>query len=71
MIKGIIFDLGGTLMYFEGQWEEVDKQSTAALVAFLNDSGIQVGDDFHARFLEQRVGSRETVIAVRIVGGEQ
>ncbi len=63
MIRGVIFDLGGTLMYFEGQWQEVDKASTAALVAFLKDNGIQVadpatlggvGDDFHARFLEQR-----------------
>lgn len=54
MLKGVIFDLGGTLMYFEGQWEEVDNASTAALVAFLKDNGIRVGDDFHARFLEQR-----------------
>lgn len=54
MLKGVIFDLGGTLMYFEGKWEEVDKASTAALKAFLRDNGTQVGDDFHARFLEQR-----------------
>ncbi len=35
MIKGIIFDLGGTLMYFDGNWEEVDRQSTLAMLPFL------------------------------------
>jgi len=54
MIKGVIFDLGGTLMYFEGQWEQVAQPSTDALVAFLKSNGIAVADTFPARFLEQR-----------------
>jgi putative hydrolase of the HAD superfamily len=54
MIKGVIFDFGSTLMYFDAKWEEVDKHSTAALVAFLNANGIPVGDAFPPLFWEQR-----------------
>jgi HAD superfamily hydrolase (TIGR01662 family) len=54
MIKGIIFDLGGTLMYFDGNWEEADAQSTLAMVPFLNSHGVHVGDDFPQRFLATR-----------------
>ena len=54
MIRGIIFDLGSTLMYFEGKWEDVDKESTASLIAFLKSNGVPVDDSFPALFLEQR-----------------
>ncbi len=54
MIRGVIFDLGSTLMYFDGKWEDVDKQSTALLVAFLKSYGIQIDDTFPAIFSEQR-----------------
>ena len=54
MIKGIIFDLGSTLMYFEGKWEDVDQQSTASLIAFLNANGVAVDGTFPALFLEHR-----------------
>ncbi len=54
MIRGIIFDLGSTLMYFEGEWKEVFTRATAAVAAFLNERGVPVGDDFAARFLAQR-----------------
>ncbi len=54
MIKGIVFDLGSTLMYFEGKWEDVDQRSTASLVAFLNAQGVSVDDMFPALFLEYR-----------------
>ncbi|MBI5301374.1 MAG: HAD family hydrolase [Chloroflexi bacterium] len=54
MIRGIIFDLGGTLMHFDGTWEEIDKVSTANLVAFLGANGVTVPEDFRARFLEHR-----------------
>ncbi len=66
MLKGVIFDLGGTLMYFEGRWEEIDKQSTAALIAFLRENEIQVGDDFHARFLAQRQAAWKLAEQTRI-----
>jgi 2-haloalkanoic acid dehalogenase type II len=54
MIRGIVFDLGSTLMYFEGKWEEFDQASTESLAAFLNAHGIAVGPDFSALFHEQR-----------------
>ncbi len=54
MIRGIIFDLGSTLMYFEGKWEDVDKESTASLIAFLKSNGVPVDDAFPALFLEHR-----------------
>ncbi len=54
MIRGIIFDLGSTLMYFDGKWEEIDARGRAAVAAFLTTNGIRVPDDFAARFVEQR-----------------
>ena len=54
MIHGVIFDLGSTLMYFDGKWEDVDKQSTASLVTFLKTNGIPADDTFPAMFLEHR-----------------
>lgn len=54
MIKGIIFDLGGTLMHFDGNWEEVDQQSTLAMLPFLRAQGVRVGDDFPQNFLAAR-----------------
>ncbi|MDE3090776.1 MAG: HAD family hydrolase [Chloroflexota bacterium] len=54
MIHGVIFDLGSTLMYFDGKWEDVDKQSTASLVAFLKTNGVPVDETFPALFLEHR-----------------
>ncbi len=54
MIRGIIFDLGSTLMYFEGKWEDVDKESTASLIASLKSKGVPVDDSFPALFLEHR-----------------
>jgi putative hydrolase of the HAD superfamily len=54
MIRGIIFDLGSTLMYFEGKWDDIDKSSTQSLAQFLNAHGVAVGPDFDALFHEQR-----------------
>ncbi len=54
MIKGIIFDLGSTLMYFDAKFEDVDQQSTASLIAFLKANGVAVDDAFPALFLAQR-----------------
>lgn len=54
MIRGVIFDLGSTLMHFEGDWEAVDRRASAALANFLGENGIRVGADFPARLLEHR-----------------
>jgi HAD superfamily hydrolase (TIGR01549 family) len=54
MIRGVIFDLGGTLMCFDGKWEDVDAESTSALVAFLKSNDVEVDDTFPAVFMEHR-----------------
>ncbi len=54
MIKGVIFDLGWTLMYFDTDWEQVDKTSTLALAAFLDANGIHTGIDFPLLLHQER-----------------
>jgi HAD superfamily hydrolase (TIGR01662 family) len=38
----VLFDLGGTLMYFRGQWAQVIQQSDAAMMDALQASGISL-----------------------------
>ncbi len=50
-IKGLIFDLGNTLMYMDHVWEEVIAKGGRDLAAFLVDQGLEVdptqfGEDF-------------------------
>jgi putative hydrolase of the HAD superfamily len=54
MIKGVIFDLGGTLMHFDADWEAEDQVCVANLVAFLRSENITTGGDFYQLFLDQR-----------------
>ncbi len=54
MIKGVLFDLGNTLMYWDGDPKEIGARSEAALVAFLQRSGIAIGDEFLSVFREER-----------------
>ncbi len=54
MIRGVVFDLGGTLMHFEGNWEEVDARSNLRLVEYLRNHGIAIGEDFPSRFRAAR-----------------
>jgi putative hydrolase of the HAD superfamily len=54
MIKGIIFDLGSTLMYFDGKWSDVDNLANTSLVAFLKAQGIAVAENFQEQFLLDR-----------------
>lgn len=54
MIKGILFDFGSTLMYFDAKWEEVDQRGVATLVDFLRAHGIAVGDEFPSLFRAAR-----------------
>ncbi len=54
MIRGVIFDLGNTLMYWDVDGEENDKRAGRALVAFLKDNGIEVDDTFSSIFQEHR-----------------
>ncbi len=66
-IKGIIFDLGNTLMYLDDEWENVGLRGAQDLVSFLTAHGLDVdphrfGDDYlsarqalYARAVEERV----------------
>ncbi len=54
MIKGVIFDLGSTLMYWEGDSKSIDEQSNAVLMEFLKANGITVGEDFLPLFSAER-----------------
>ncbi len=54
MIKGVLFDLGNTLMYWNGDPKELNTLSDAALIAFLKRNDIAIGDDFIPVFREER-----------------
>jgi HAD superfamily hydrolase (TIGR01549 family) len=48
MIKGVIFDLGETLIHFEGTWPETIEASQRALTKALAVEGIELDrEDFH------------------------
>jgi putative hydrolase of the HAD superfamily len=44
MIKGVIFDLGGTLLRFEGVWHDVLARGRAALAAHLRAGGLDLDE---------------------------
>ena len=50
MIKGIIFDLGRTLIYSREKRLIVDQEATAALLAYLNANGITPELEFVTSF---------------------
>lgn len=54
MIRGVIFDLGSTLMYFDGKWEDADNLSNANLIEFLKSRDVAVGENFQEQFLLDR-----------------
>jgi len=54
MIRGVIFDLGSTLMYFDGKWEDADNLSNANLIDFLKSQGVAVAGNFREQFLLDR-----------------
>ncbi|MCW5875968.1 MAG: HAD family hydrolase [Anaerolineales bacterium] len=56
-IKAVVFDLGGTLIYFDGVWTEVMQVAMRELLAHLQASGSaldteQFLDEFHTRLQE-------------------
>ncbi|MEJ5189228.1 MAG: hypothetical protein WHT84_08465, partial [Breznakiellaceae bacterium] len=42
----ILFDLGDTLLYFDGDWPQVFAEARQALLGSLQASGVAVGQDF-------------------------
>jgi len=66
-VKGIIFDLGGTLMYLDGEWEEVHARNVANLLAFLRDEGLELeAESFCQEFHRQRERAYEIARATRV-----
>ena len=60
----ILFDLGSTLIYFDGEWPQVFSQANAELIANLKNAGYQIEEsrflqDFRAR-IDQYYSSRES-----------
>jgi len=65
MIRGIIFDLGNTLMYLNGDWREIEVQGAANMSEFLVKQGLALdpaafGEAFLARRREGYARARET-----------
>lgn len=59
MIRGVVFDLGNTLMYFDGDWDSIIAQGAARLAAALNERGYPVPPEFAAQFVAQREAGRQ------------
>ncbi|MEX1247294.1 MAG: HAD family hydrolase [Anaerolineales bacterium] len=41
-VKGVLFDLGGTLIYFDGDWPDVVKAANQELLSYLQALGLQL-----------------------------
>jgi len=66
-IQGVIFDLGGTLMALDGDWEEVWAQNAANLVAFLQAEGLELeAQTFGQEFRSQRERAHAIARATRV-----
>lgn len=59
-IEGIIFDLGNTLMYLDGEWKAVRRRGAQDLVRFLTAQGLDIDP---AVFAEQYLSTRESLYA--------
>jgi putative hydrolase of the HAD superfamily len=57
-IKGIIFDLGNTLMYLDDEWESVRLRGAQDLVSFLTARGLDVDPQ---RFAEHYLSARQSL----------
>ncbi|MCR4407166.1 MAG: HAD family hydrolase [Anaerolineae bacterium] len=56
MISGIIFDLGNTLMYLNGDWQEIEARGVAEMSDFLVKQGLTLDQ---ARFSEAFLAHRQ------------
>jgi HAD superfamily hydrolase (TIGR01662 family) len=59
-IKGIIFDLGNTLMYLDGEWDVVRRRGAQDLVHFLTAQGVDIDPE---AFGEEYLSARESLYA--------
>jgi len=72
IIKAILFDLGNTLIYFDGCWEEILGESYLSLADALIDRGICVERDLFASIFKGRMSQyfaeRETTLIEKTAG---
>jgi 2-haloalkanoic acid dehalogenase type II len=54
MIRGIIFDLGNTLMYFDGEWETTIAHGVENMRVYLNQRGFTLPATFDTDFRKMR-----------------
>jgi putative hydrolase of the HAD superfamily len=59
-VRGIIFDLGSTLMYFDGDWEDVVSRGAANMAAFFTRKRVKLDEAALAEtFITERRAGRE------------
>ena len=60
MIRGVIFDLGSTLMFFDGDWEDVINRGVADMLAFFKRRRVKLDSSALAEnFIAERRAGRE------------
>ncbi len=59
MIRGVIFDLGSTLLYFGGDWDDVTRRGLEALTRELCARGFNLTGSFAQDFVQTRRAGRE------------
>ena len=69
-IKGILFDLGNTLLYFDGRWPEVLASADRKLSDALSDAGLDLdkeafSSDFRARLVDYHIQREVDFIKLR------
>ena len=59
-VRGVIFDLGSTLMYFDGDWEDVVGRGVADMLAFFRRKRVKLDDSaLTETFIAERRAGRE------------
>lgn len=54
-LQGVVFDLGGTLVQFEGEWQEVFHRSRKALTDFLLEAGVMLDAGAFSEAIRERI----------------
>lgn len=62
MIHGVIFDLGNTLMYFDGEWEPTIARGVEKMRVYLNERGFTLPATFDRDFRTMREAGRKRVL---------
>lgn len=66
MIRGIIFDLGNTLMYFDGAWPDTIADGTERMCSYLTERGYPVPVSFAENFQAVREAGRQRAMQTNI-----